>query len=148
MKVLLREDIKGVGRRGDIVTVAGGFARNFLFPNGKALEASNSMEVQAKDMQRSRSVRDAKDRETAQAQAATLLGSVIGIPARAGGGGKLFGSIGPAEIATAIAEQKGIEIDHHKVILTEHIKEVGSNQVSLSLFEDVDVDVVVEVIAQ
>jgi len=106
------------------------------------------MAVPAKDMQRSRSVRDAKDRETAQAQAATLLGSVIGIPARAGGGGKLFGSIGPAEIAMAIAEQKGIEIDHHKVNLTEHIKEVGSNQVSLSLFDGVDVDVVVEVIAQ
>ena len=148
MKVLLREDIKGVGRRGDIVTVTGGYARNFLLPHGKALEATDSMEIQAKDMQRSRSAKDAKDREAAQAQASVLEGAVIGIPARAGGAGKLFGSIGPVEIVAAIATQKGIEVDHHKVNLDEHIKEVGSNPVTIDLFEDVSVGLTVEVIAQ
>jgi large subunit ribosomal protein L9 len=148
MKVLLREDIKGVGRRGDIVTVTGGYARNFLLPQGKALEATDSMEIQAKDMQRSRSAKDAKDRQAAEAQSEVLEGAVIGIPARAGGGGKLFGSIGPAEIVSAIAAQKGIEIDHHKVNLDEHIKEVGSNLVTIDLFDDVSVGLTVEVIAQ
>jgi large subunit ribosomal protein L9 len=148
MKVLLREDIKGVGRRGDIVTVAGGFARNFLLPNGKALKATDSMEIQAKDMQRSRSVKDAKDRDAAQAQAAALAGAVVGITARAGGAGKLFGSIGPAEIVAAIATQKGIEIDHHKVVMDEHLKEIGSYPVSITLFDDVSADVTIEVLAQ
>ena len=70
MKVLLREDVRGLGRRGDVVEVAGGFARNFLFPEGKALEATDSMAGQAESMRRARDSRDAKDREAAQAQAA------------------------------------------------------------------------------
>jgi hypothetical protein len=68
MKVLLREDIRGVGRRGDVVEVAGGYARNFLFPGGKALEANGKMEEQAESMRKSRDMRDAKDRAAAQAQ--------------------------------------------------------------------------------
>ena len=148
MKVLLREDIKGVGRRGDIVSVAGGYARNFLFPTGKALEANKSMEIQAKDMQRSRSAKDAQDRESALVQATALSGVVIGIQARASGEGRLFGSVGPAEIVAAIAAQKSIDVDHHKVQLAEHIKEVGSNPVTIVLFDGVTAELTVEVIAQ
>ena len=148
MKVLLREDIKGVGRRGDIVKVAGGFARNFLFPQGKALEATDAMASQSESMRKARSNRDAKDREAAQAQAQVLAGSVIGIPARAATGGRLFGSIGPIEIVAAILDQKGIEVDPHKVILAEHLKEVGSADVSIELFDDVVVALSIEVIAK
>lgn len=148
MKVLLREDIKGVGRRGDIVKVSGGYARNYLFPEGKALEATDSMAAQSESMKKARSARDAKDRDTAEAQASTLSGAVIGIPARAAAGGRLFGSIGPVEVAAAIAEQKGIALDVHKVIMAEHIKEVGSGEVTLALFEDVVVAVGIEVIAK
>ena len=148
MKVLLREDIKGVGRRGDIVEVAGGYARNFLFPQGKGLKATDSMEDQASSMRKARDTRDAKDREAAQAQAKTLAGSVIGIQARAAAGGRLFGSIGPAEIVKAIQDQKGIEVDQSKVILAEHIKDVGSNDVAIELFHDVVVALTVEVLAQ
>ncbi len=148
MKVLLREDIKGVGRRGDIVKVSDGYARNYLFPEGKALEATESMSAQSESMKKARSARDAKDRETAEAQASTLAGAVIGIPARAAAGGRLFGSIGPAEVVAAIAEQKGIELDAHKVIMVEHLKEVGSAEVTLELFDDVVVPVGIEVIAK
>jgi large subunit ribosomal protein L9 len=148
MKVLLREDIKGVGRRGDIVEVTGGYARNFLFPQGKGLEATDSMEAQSASMRKARDTRDAKDRDAAQAQAQKLAGAVIGIQARAAAGGRLFGSIGPVEIVKAIADQKGIEVDHHKVILAEHIKETGSNDVAIELFHDVVVALSVEVIAQ
>jgi large subunit ribosomal protein L9 len=148
MKVLLREDIKGVGRRGDIVKVSGGFARNYLLPNGKALKATDQMDVQAKDMQRARGARDAVDREAAQAQAAQLAGAVVGVMARAGAGGTLFGSVGPAEIVAALREQKGIEVDHHKVKMREHLKEVGSAIVAINLFDGVEVDVTIEVIAQ
>ena len=148
MKVLLREDIKGIGRRGDIVKVTGGYARNYLFPQGKALEATDSMALQSESMRRSRDTRDAKDREAAQAQAKLLAGAVIGISARAAAGGRLFGSVGPHEIAAAIQSQKGIEVDHHKVLLAEHLKEVGSADVSIELFDDVVVALTVEVIAQ
>jgi large subunit ribosomal protein L9 len=148
MKILLREDIKGVGRRGDIVQVAGGYARNFLFPNGKALQATDSMAMQSTSMKKARDARDAKDRGAAQAQAKVLTGSVIGIPARAAAGGRLFGSVGPVEIVAAILEQKGIEVDHHKVILAEHLKEVGPADVSIELFDDVVVALSVEVIAK
>jgi len=148
MKVLLREDIKGVGRRGDIVKVTGGYARNFLFPQGKAFEATDSMELQSESMKKARDTRDAKDRDAALAQAKVLAGSVIGIPARAAAGGRLFGSIGPVEIVAAILEQKGVEVDHHKVILAEHLKEVGSADVSIELFDDVVVALTVEVIAK
>jgi large subunit ribosomal protein L9 len=148
MKVLLREDVKGIGRRGDVVEVTGGYARNYLLPSGKAMTATDSMAGQAESMRRSRDVRDAKDREAAQAQAKLLAGAVIGIQARAAAGGRLFGSVGPVEIVKAIAAQKGIEVDQTKVVLAEHIKDVGSNDVAIELFDDVVVALTVEVIAQ
>ena len=148
MKVLLREDIKGVGRRGDIVKVADGYARNFLFPQGKALEASDATEAQSESMKKARDLRDATDREAAQAQAKVLAGSVIGVQARAAAGGRLFGSVGPVEIVAAILDQKGVEVDHHTVILAEHLKEVGSADVSIELFNDVVVALTVEVIGK
>lgn len=148
MKVLLREDVKGIGRRGDVVEVTGGYARNYLLPSGKAMTATDSMAGQAESMRRSRDVRDAKDREAAQAQAKLLAGAVIGIQARAAAGGRLFGSVGPLEIVKAIADQKGIEVDQTKVVLAEHIKDVGSNDVAIELFDDVVVALTVEVIAQ
>ena len=94
MKVLLRDDVAGVGRRGDIVKVAGGFARNFLLPEGRAIVASDGLEGQAGQMRRGRDLREAQDRTAAEAQATILAGAVIPISARAGGGGRLFGSIG------------------------------------------------------
>ena len=148
MKVLLREDVKGIGRRGDVVEVTGGYARNYLLPSGKAMTATDSIAGQAESMRRSRDVRDAKDREAAQAQAKLLAGAVIGIQARAAAGGRLFGSVGPVEIVKAIADQKGIEVDQTKVVLAEHIKDVGSNDVAIELFDDVVVALTVEVIAQ
>ena len=148
MQVLLREDVKGVGRRGDIVKVSDGYARNFLFPEGKALEATESMAMQSVSMKKARTARDAKDREAAEAQASTLAGAVIGIPARAAAGGRLFGSIGPVEIVAAILDQKGIEVDAHKVVIAEHLKEVGSAEVTLELFEDIVVPLSIEVIAK
>ena len=148
MKVLLREDVKGIGRRGDVVEVTGGYARNYLLPSGKAMTATDSMAGQAESMRRSRDVRDAKDREAAQAQAKLLAGAVIGIQARAAAGGRLVGSVGPVEIVKAIADQKGIEVDQTKVVLAEHIKDVGSNDVAIELFDDVVVALTVEVIAQ
>ena len=147
MKVLLRDDVAGVGRRGDIVKVAGGFARNFLLPEGRAIVASDGIEGQADQMRRGRDLREAQDRSAAEAQAAVLAGVTIPISARAAGGGRLFGSVGPAEVAEAIKAAKGVEVDRRHVLLPDHIKETGSFEVTVELFGDVSTVVTVEVSA-
>jgi large subunit ribosomal protein L9 len=147
MKVLLRDDVSGVGRRGDIVNVAGGYARNFLLPEGRAMLATSGVGGQAEQMRRGRDLREAKDRGAAEAQATILAGAVIPLAARAGGGGRLFGSIGPAEVVTAIRAAKGVEIDRKHVLLGEHIKEVGSYDITVELFTGVATVVTLEVTA-
>ena len=145
MMVLLRDDVAGVGRRGDIVKVAGGFARNFLFPAGSAIVATEGVAGQGEQMRRRRDLQEAHDRSGAEAQATVLAGAVIPIAARAAGGGRLFGSVGPAEVAEAIHAAKGVEVDRRHVLLPEHIKETGTFEVTVELFRDVAVVVTVEV---
>ncbi len=147
MKVLLRDDVAGVGRRGDIVKVAGGFARNFLLPEGRAIVATDGVAGQAEQMRRGRDLREAKDRGAAEAQATILAGAVIPISARAGGGGRLFGSISASDVADAIKAGKGVEIDRKHVLLSEPIKEVGSFDITVDLFTGVATVVTVEVTA-
>src|SRR5271165_2919877 len=110
MKVVLRSDVDGVGRRGDIVDVSGGFARNFLLPEGRAIVATAGVEAQAEAMRRGRDLREARDRRTAEAQAQVLAGAVVRVPARAGSSGRLFGSVTAADIAEALKAQKGMEV--------------------------------------
>ena len=117
MKVILRSDVDGVGRRGDIVDVAGGFARNYLLPGGQAMVASEGMTGQATAMRRARDLREAKDRESAQAQAQVLAGASLRLEARAGSTGKLFGSITAADVADAVTAQKGVGLERHQVVL-------------------------------
>jgi large subunit ribosomal protein L9 len=147
MKVLLRDDVAGVGRRGDIVKVAGGFARNFLLPEGRAIVAGDGIDGQAEQMRRGRDLREAQDRSAAEAQASLLAGAVIPISARAASGGRLFGSIGPADVVDAIKSAKGVEVDRKHVVLPDHIKETGSFEVTVDLFRDVSTIVTVEVTA-
>ncbi len=145
MKVLLRDDVAGVGRRGDIVRVASGFARNFLLPEGRAIVASDGIEGQAERMRRGRDLQEARDRQGAEAQSALLAGAVIPITARAAAGGRLFGSIGPDDVVDAIQAAKGVEVDRRHVVLPEHIKETGSFEVTVELFSDVTAVLTVEV---
>src|SRR5579871_2435895 len=98
MRVLLRDDVQGIGRRGDIVNVSDGYARNFLLPAGQALKASPGMEGQAAAMRRARDIRQARDAESARTVAAVLDGVTVTIPARAGSTGRLFGSVGAHDI--------------------------------------------------
>jgi large subunit ribosomal protein L9 len=147
MRVLLRDDVDGVGRRGDIVNVSDGYARNFLFPNGKALKASENIESQAASMRRSRDTKHAASEEAARVQADVLKGITITIAARAGTTGRLFGSVTAHEIADAIAAQKGVEVERDAIGLAEPIKSVGTVEVPIQLFGDVSVDINVEVSA-
>ena len=127
--------------------MAGGFARNFLLPEGRAIVATEGVEGQAEQMRRGRDLREAQDRGAAEAQATMLAGAVIPIAARASGAGRLFGSIGPADVVEAIKAAKGIEVDRKHILLPEHIKETGSFEVTVELFRDVATVVTVEVSA-
>ena len=148
MKVLLRNDIRGVGRRGDIVEVKKGFARNFLLPNGDALEANDIMEIQAASMRKARDVRDAQSREAAEVQRKLIEQASVSISARAGGNGRLFGSVTEADVVNAIRTATNISLDRHQISMTEHIKELGSATVSATLFDGVVASVTVQVVAK
>ena len=102
MKVLLRSDIRGVGRRGDIVEVKSGYARNFLLPSGAAMKASTSTEAQASSMRKSRDLRDAASREAAEAQRTIIEAQSLSIAARASANGRLFGSVSEADVVKSI----------------------------------------------
>jgi large subunit ribosomal protein L9 len=147
VRVLLRRDIEGVGRRGDVVDVKGGYARNFLLPSGSALVASDQMESQAAAMRRGRDLRDAQDLAAAETQRAAIERGAIKILARASAQGKLFGSIGPLEIATALAST-GVEVDRTQVELVEHLKELGEASVTVRLFGGVLATATIDVVAQ
>jgi large subunit ribosomal protein L9 len=148
MKVLLRSDVHGLGRRGDIVTVKSGYARNFLLPSGAALVASTSTETQAALMRKARDVLDAKSREGAEAQKALIEQSTLTIAARASANGRLFGSIGETDIVNAIRTATGISLDRHAIFLGEHLKEVGNVTATATLFDGVTANVNVEVVAK
>ena len=105
MKLILRSDRKGVGKRGDIVEVADGFARNFLLPKGHALKASDGAASQAGAMRRARDLRDSQDRESAQTIASALVAKTITIAVKAGAEGRLFGSVTAADVAAAVEAQ-------------------------------------------
>ena len=147
MKVVLRADVTGIGKRGDMVDVADGHARNYLVPAGKAIVATDGVTGQAAAMRRSRDVRDAKDREGAEAIALRLVPMVITIPARAGREGRLFGSVTPSDVVEAVHSQTGLEIDRHKFLDHEPLKTLGTHDIGVRLHPEVEFRLTVEVVA-
>lgn len=147
MKVVLRSDVDQVGKKGDIVEVADGYARNFLVPKALAFPATAGVEAQATAMRRGRDLRDAGDRAAAQEIATTLVSKVVALSARAGAEGKLFGSITTTDVAEAVAAQTGVELDRRKLHLDEPIKSVGTHLVPVKLHADVEFPITVEVTA-
>ncbi|MEI7592893.1 MAG: 50S ribosomal protein L9 [Actinomycetes bacterium] len=145
MKLLLRSDVDGVGKKGDIVEVADGFGRNFLVPKGFAIQATKGVEDQAKSMRRSRDLKDATDRGAAEEIAKTLVPAVITMSAKASDEGKLFGSVSAADVVAAVEAQTGVVLDRKTLSLDEHIKTVGTHSVPVKLHNDVQFQVTVEV---
>src|SRR5689334_20371428 len=109
MRVILRSDLDGVGNKGDLVDVAAGFGRNYLLPRGLAFLATPGAEAQAVSMRRARDIKDTAARTAAEEVAKTLVSSPVKITARVGADDKLFGSVGAADIAEAVAAQTGVE---------------------------------------
>ncbi len=148
MKIVLRADVAGIGKRGDIVDVADGHARNFLVPTGKAILASPGVNGQAAKMRRSRDVRDARDREAAETIAQRLVPMIITIPARAGREGKLFGSVTSSDVVEAVERQAGLVVDRHKLLDHEPLKSIGTHEVPVRLHPDVEFRLTIEVVAE
>ena len=138
MKVILRADSKGLGKRGDIIDVADGHARNYLLPQGLALVASEGAMSQAGAMRRARDLRDASDRESAQTIAKALVAQVITITAKAGAEGRLFGSVTASDVAAAVQAQAHIELDRKKLHMPDSIKILGEYSVTAKLHHDVE----------
>ena len=148
MKVVLRADVERVGKKGDIIEVADGFARNFLLPTGQAIPATAGVEAQAAAMRRARDVKDAKERAGAEEIARRLVPMVFKVTARAGAEGKLFGSITAADVVEAVQSQANIELDRRKLHLEEPIRSLGSHEVPVKLHPDVQFRVTLEVVKQ
>ncbi len=147
MRVILRADLDNVGKRGDVVDVSDGYARNYLLPKGFALKASAGAEAQAQGMRRARDVKDAAARAAAEDVAKTLVPATITVSAKAGSGGRLFGSVTSTEVAEAIKAQTGLEVNRKDLHLPEPIKTAGLHEVQAKLHSDVQFQVTLEVVA-
>jgi large subunit ribosomal protein L9 len=147
LKVILAKDVDSLGYKGDVVTVSDGYARNFLVPKGMAFLATKGALKQAEQMRRAREEADRKKKEEAAARVAVLGASPVYISARAGEGGRLFGSVTKADIARAVEDQLEESIDRHDVRLDDPIRQLGKFEVEVHLHEEVNALVSVEVIA-
>ena len=146
MQVILRTDVDGLGKRGDIVDVADGHARNFLLPKGHAIAASEGAIEQASRMRQARDQRDSSAREAATLIASTLVPKVITVLSKAGPEGKLFGSITASDVVAAVREQTDIELDRRQLVV-DVIKTTGQHTVTASLHHAVSFPITIDVVA-
>jgi large subunit ribosomal protein L9 len=147
MKVILVEDVKRLGSRGDVVTVKDGFARNFLIPSGKAMPATDGALAQLKVKVQVDEARVKKDKRAAEDMAERLSGVSCTVRVQADEGDKLYGSVGERDIAQALEEQ-GYHTDPHSIVMEEHIKMLGVYPVKIHLFKDVEAEIKVWVIRE
>ena len=145
MKVILTQDVKGKGKRGQMVEVSDGYARNFLLPKKLAQEATadniNTMRMNDKAL----AERQAKERAEALEISKQLKAFTVVVAAKGGGAGRLFGSVTNNEVAEALAQQKGIQLDKRKIVLDEPIKQAGTYTVKCKLGYEINADLKVEV---
>ena len=145
MEVILKKDVKGTGKEGDIVKVSDGFARNKLIPGGFAVEATDANKRAIAREKAKAAEKFAAEKEAAEKLAKKLTAAPVVVKTRVGDNGKLFGSITSMDIAQAVSEQLGTEIDKKKIILDKPIKETGVFDVGVKLFTHVTAKVKVRI---
>jgi large subunit ribosomal protein L9 len=146
MKLILTQEVGGLGAPGDIVEVKDGYGRNFLIPRGFAIRWTKGGERTVESIKAARSSREVRDLDHAQQIKATLEGTTVDLPVRAGAGGRLFGAVTVNDIAGAIAAA-GATVDKRKIIVGNPIKSLGSHQVTVKVHDDVDATVNLNVVA-
>ena len=146
MKVILKADIKGVGKKDEVINASDGYARNFLFPKNLAVEANAENMSKLKAKKDSNAYKKSQEKEEAKKIAEKLSKILLKIPVKAGENGKIFGGVSAKDISEAFEKQHNIKIDKKKVDLKETIKTLGVHIVSIKLFEGVIGKIKVDVI--
>ena len=143
MKVVLKEDIKGTGKKDELVNVSDGYARNYLIPRGLAIVADSAAMSTIKSKNAAIEHRKAVELENAQQTAAVINGNSIKIEAKAGSAGRLFGSITSKEVAAALKEQYDVDIDKRKIEMENDIKTFGTYSAKVKIYTGVNADIYV-----
>jgi large subunit ribosomal protein L9 len=147
MKIILTQEVSGLGTPGDIVEVKDGYGRNYLLPQGFAIAWSKGAEKQVGGIKRARQAREIRDLGHANEVKAQLEALTVKLGARAGGGGRLFGSVTPVEIVEAVRAAGGPALDRRRLEISGHIKALGSHQVQVKLHPEVTAKFAVNVVA-
>ena len=145
MKLILTQEVAGLGGPGDIVDVKDGYARNFLVPRGYGMRWTRGGEKQVSSIRRARQVREARGVEGATALKTQLEGLAVKLAARAGESGRLFGSVTPSDVVDAVRAAGGPELDRRRVEIAEPIKSVGTHQVIVRVHSEVSATIALEV---
>jgi large subunit ribosomal protein L9 len=148
VKLILTQEVAGLGGPGDLVDVADGYGRNFLLPQRKAMLATKGAEKQIAAIRRAREVRDVRDLSTAKDLANELGGLSVTLSARAGDGGRLFGSVTTADVVDAVSRAGGPKLDKRRIVIGSPIKALGTHAVTVKVHPEVDATVSLEVVAQ
>ena len=131
MKLILTQEVSGLGSAGDVIEVKDGYGRNYLVPRGLAIRWTRGGQRQVEDIRKGREVRSVRDLDSAQQQKSRLEGQQVRLPVRAGAGGRLFGSVTPADIAAAVNATGGVQVDRRRVEVAQPIKAVGQHAVTV-----------------
>jgi large subunit ribosomal protein L9 len=147
MKLILTQEVTGLGAPGDVVEVKAGYGRNYLVPRSLALRWTRGSEQQIEMIKRARAAREIRSLDDAKEAASRLSGLRVRLQTRAGQGGRLFGSVSTSDIAAAVKRAGGPELDRRKIEMTNPIKTIGSHQVSVRLHPEVSATLEIEVAA-
>lgn len=146
MKLLLTDDVSTLGKKGDVVDVSDGYARNYLLPKGKAVKATDGAVRQAEAMRVAREESERQAKEQAERVATQLVGTRVVIAAQAGDEGKLYGSVGVADVVEGIRKFTGVEVDRKAVMLAAPIRDIGLHEVQIHLHSQVEFPITLDVI--
>ena len=147
MKLILTQDVTGLGAPGDVVEVAAGYGRNYLVPQGLAIQATRGAEKQIATIRRAREVREVRDLGHAREIQGQLSGLTVRLPARSGTGGRLFGSITSADVVEAVQQAGGPKLDRRLVTIASPIKSLGSHTVTVKVHPELEASVRLEVVS-
>ena len=146
MKLILIADVDELGKRGDVVDVAEGYARNFLLPRKKAVKANEGALAQAETVREARIEAERRAKDEAERVATQLVGSRVVIAAQAGDEGQLYGSVGLADVVEGVRRFTGIELDRSTVEIEKPIKAIGLHEINIKLHPDVEFPLTLDVI--
>ena len=146
MKVILTQDVKGSGKKGDVVNVSDGYANNFLLKKGMAVPANEDNMNVLKNKKSSEEHKKAEELKAAQEIAAKINGKTVTLKKKAGDGGRLFGAVTAIDIGDAIKDASGIEIDKRKIVVKDAIKSIGKYEIEVKIHKDVTAKIIADVV--